>query len=89
MREMRAISFVSHLIEDGQLDDDKHRRMLIHSIQDDKFMTSLGVTSKLNPDWKFLKELRDVGRACAGKWLEDHLDDVGVRTTTDIKSSFM
>ncbi len=89
MREMRAISFVSHLIDDGQLDDDKHRRMLIHSIQDEKFMTSLGVTSKMNADWKFLKELRDVGRACAGKWLDAHIDDVGVRTTTDMKSSFM
>ncbi len=89
MREMRAISFVSHLIDDGQLADDKHRRMLIHSIQDDKFMTSLGVTSKLNSDWRFLKELRDVGRACAGQWLEEHVDDVGVRTTTDIKSAFM
>ena len=89
MREMRAISFVSHLIDDGQLADDKHRRMLIHSIQDDKFMTSLGVTSKLNPDWKFLKELRDVGRACAGRWLDENLDSVGVKSTTDIQSSFM
>ena len=36
MREMRAIAFVSHLIDDGQLADDKHRRMLVHSIQDDE-----------------------------------------------------
>ena len=89
MREMRAIAFVSHLIDDGQLDDNKHRRMLIHSIQDDKLMTSLGVTSKLNPDWRFLKELRDVGRACAAKWLDDHFDDVGVKATTNIQSAFL
>ena len=89
MREMRAIAFVSHLIDDGQLDDEKHRRMYIHSIQDDKFMTSLGVTSKLNPDWRFLLELRDVGRACASRWLDEHLDDVGVRSSTDINSSFL
>ena len=25
MREMRAIAFVTHLIDDGQLNDDKHR----------------------------------------------------------------
>jgi NTE family protein len=89
MREMRAIAFVSHLIDDGQLDDEKHRRMFIHSIQDEKFMTSLGVTSKLNPDWRFLKELRDVGRACAARWLDEHIDDVGVRSSTDIKASFL
>ncbi len=89
MREMRAIAFVTHLIDDGQLDDKKHRRMLIHSIQDEKFMNSLGVTSKMNSDWRFLKELRDVGRACATTWLNDHLDDVGVRASTDIKAAFL
>jgi NTE family protein len=52
-------------------------------------MTSLGVTSKLNPDWRFLQELRDVGRTCASKWLDEHFEDVGVRSSTDIKSSFL
>ena len=89
MREMRAVAFVSHLIDDGQLDDNKHRRMLIHSIQDDKFMNSLGVTSKLNPDWTFLQRLRDVGRECASRWLDEHYGDIGVRSSTDIKSSFL
>lgn len=89
MREMRAIAFVSHLIDDGQLEDNKHRRMLIHSIQDEEFMTSLGVTSKLNPDWKFLQKLRDAGRSSASKWLDEHFADVGVRSSTDISSSFL
>ena len=89
MREMRAIAFVSHLIEDGQLQDDKHRRMLIHSIQDEAFMTSLGVTSKLNAEWSFMLKLRDVGRACASKWLDEHFADLGVRSSTDIRDVFL
>lgn len=89
MREMRAIAFVSHLIEDGQLQDDKHRRMLIHSIQDEPFMTSLGVTSKLNADWGFMIKLRDVGRACASKWLDDHFEDLGARSSTNIREVFL
>jgi NTE family protein len=89
MREMRAIAFVSHLIDDGQLQDDKHRRMLIHSIQNEEFMTSLGVTSKLNPDWGFMKELREVGRASATEWLENHFSDVGVRSSTNIQTAFL
>jgi len=89
MREMRAIAFVSHLIDEGQLQDDKHRRILIHSIQDEAFMNSLGVTSKLNPDWGFMKKLRDVGRESATKWLDDHFADVGVRSSTDIQSAFL
>jgi NTE family protein len=43
----------------------------------------------MNADWRFLQELRDVGRACAAKWLEEHFDDVGLRSSTDIKSSFL
>lgn len=89
MREMRAIAFVSHLIEDGQLQDDRHRRMLIHSIQDEAFMTSLGVTSKLNAEWSFMLKLRDVGRACASKWLDEHFEDLGVRSSTDIRDVFL
>jgi NTE family protein len=89
MREMRAIAFVSHLIEDGQLQDDKHRRMLIHSIQDEAFMNSLGVTSKLNAEWSFMIKLRDVGRACASKWLDEHFDDLGARSSTDIRDVFL
>lgn len=89
MREMRAIAFVSHLIEDGQLQDNKHRRMLIHSIQDEAFMTSLGVTSKLNAEWSFMLKLRDVGRDCASKWLDEHFADIGVRSSTDIRDVFL
>jgi len=89
MREMRAIAFVSHLIEDGQLQDDKHRRMLIHSIQDEAFMNSLGVTSKLNAEWSFMIKLRDVGRACASKWLDEHFDDLGARSSTNIREVFL
>jgi NTE family protein len=89
MREMRAIAFVSHLIDDGQLQTEKHRKMLIHSIQDDAFMRSLGVTSKLNADWGFMTKLRDVGRDCASKWLDEHFDDLGERSSTDIKSTFL
>ena len=89
MREMRAIAFVSKLIDDGDLDDEKHRRMLVHSIANDEHMRSLGVTSKLNPDWDFLQDLRDVGRATAEKWLRDNFDHVGVQGTTDIKGLFL
>ncbi len=89
MREMRAIAFVSHLIDQGQLVDEDHRRMLIHSIQDELFMESLGATSKLNPDWTFMKKLRDVGRQSATLWLDSHFDDVGIRSSADIKASFL
>ena len=89
MREMRAVAFVSKLIDDGALDKGRYRRMLIHSISDDAEMVRLGVATKLNPDWDFLCHLRDAGRARAAAWLDAHHGDVGTRSSIDLDSVFL
>src|SRR5262249_16385386 len=73
MREMRAVAFVTKLIDDRVLDPDTHSRMLIHSIRDDAAMAELPVSTKLNLDWDFLCRLRDKGRAKAAEWLDGNL----------------
>ena len=82
MREMRAISFVTGLIESGHLDEGKH--VFIHGISDDKLMTGLGVASKLNADWEFLTHLRDAGRMRGEQWLGECFAKVGSEATVDI-----
>jgi NTE family protein len=89
MREMRAIAFVSSLIDREELKSDRHRRMLIHSIRNEAFMSGLGVMSKLNADWAFLQELRDVGRETASRWLDENFDAIGQRSTTDLRDLFL
>lgn len=89
MREMRAISFVTRLIDDGTIPDGKMKRMLMHSIEDEDFMRKLGVSSKLNPDWEFLTHLRDVGRNSAENWLQKHHDDLGNRSSVDIGTRYL
>jgi NTE family protein len=89
MREMRAVAFITKLIDDKVLDASKYRRMLIHSIRDDAAMTELGVATKLNPDWEFLCRLRDAGRSKAGEWLERNLDKVGHASSVDLDESFL
>jgi NTE family protein len=89
MREMRAIAFVSRLIDDGQVKDGALKRMLIHAIQADEFMRSLSVTSKLNADWEFLTHLRDVGRQSAEQWLADNFESVGKQSTIDIRGTYL
>ncbi len=88
MREMRAIVFVTRLIDEGVLSGD-YSRMLIHSISNDALMTGLGVASKLNPDWDFLCHLRDAGRMTASKWLDENFDKIGVASTTDIAAKYL
>ena len=77
MREMRAIAFVTRLIDDGKLVDHTMRRMLIHAISADGVMQKLSATSKLNADWEFLTHLRDDGREHAEAWLAGSFDRLG------------
>ncbi|MFZ5617738.1 MAG: patatin-like phospholipase family protein, partial [Pseudomonadota bacterium] len=89
MREMRAISFVTKLIDEETINDSRMKRMLIHSIENEDFMRKLGVSSKLNPDWEFLTHLRDVGRESAEEWLDRNYDDLGKRSTVDIADKYL
>ena len=89
MREMRAISFVTRLIEDGELDSNNMKQMLIHEISAEEVMADLSVASKLNADWEFLTNLRDVGRARAEAWLEAHFDQLGRESTVDIRAKYL
>jgi NTE family protein len=89
MREMRAISFVTKLIDDGALDESKARRMLIHAIAADDVMSKLGVASKLNADWDFLMYLHETGRKTADQWLQDKFDRLNVESTVDIRDRYL
>jgi NTE family protein len=88
-REMRAIAFVTKLIDDGKLVDGTLKRMLIHAIEADDVMQGLGPASTLNADWDFLMHLRDIGRARADAWLKAHLDMIGMKSTIDIRQKYL
>ncbi|MGF6543471.1 hypothetical protein OKW32_006848 [Paraburkholderia youngii] len=89
MREMRAIAFVTDLIQQGKLDRDEMKEMLIHSIRSDAAMCALSLSSKYNADWSFLCELRDNGRNEADAWLARHYADIGRRSSIDIRAEFL
>lgn len=89
MREMRAIAFVTDLIDGGMADHLKLKRMNVHSISADDVTIELGVASKLNADWGFLTGLRDAGRERAEQWLSANYDRIGMDSTVDIKSAYL
>lgn len=89
MREMRAISFVTSLIESGKVGPDEMKRVLVHSIRADELMSECTVASKADPEWGFLCRLRDAGRSEAQRWLGDHFSDIGQRSTVDIHGEFL
>ena len=89
MREMRAVAFVTRLIDEGKISGSEMKQMLIHSIRDDEAMAAHSVASKLSPDWEFLCRLKDSGRSVTERWLRANYADVGVRSTVDLEAEFL
>jgi NTE family protein len=89
MREMRAIQFVTNLLDTNELNREKYPRVFIHSVDAEETLSKFSVSSKLNPDWDFLCYLRDLGREKAESFLASHYDDLGKASTTDIVAKFM
>ena len=89
MREMRAIDFVTKLIEQNKLDDDHYKRLNIHTIDAEDDMARLSASSKLNADAGFLDHLFQLGRQRSEEWLEANFEKVGVESSTDIAAKFL
>lgn len=89
MREMRAIAFVTRLIDSGDISEGRMRRMLVHAIEAQDFMRDLGVSSKLNCDWEFLTHLRDVGRESAETWLAQRFGMLGRESSVDLEATYL
>lgn len=91
LRELRAIAFVTKLIDEDWVKDehkDKLKRMRIHAIRADDHMAAHSVSSKFQTDWAFLTGLRDAGRAAAASWLSQNGDRVGHASSIDIHREY-
>jgi NTE family protein len=89
MREMRAINFVTKLVDAGFDDGGRLKRMFIHCVDAEDEMRKLGVSSKLNAQWDFLMWLYELGRGRAGAFLEAHFDSLGRESSTDVGTRFL
>lgn len=86
MREMRAIAFVSRLIDQGVIKKEfEHtlKKMHVHGVKADQKMNNFPLSTVYSPDWDFLVTLRDLGRNKADVWLKEHYASIGKRTTID------
>jgi NTE family protein len=88
MREMRAIHFVTSLIEKGELDPAKYKHTYIHTIDAEEEMSKLTASSKMNLDMEFLQYLFDTGKEKADEFLKNHFDKIGNTSSTDIAAKF-
>jgi NTE family protein len=89
MREMRAISFVTKLVDSGFTDGGRLKRMFIHCIDAEDEMRKLGVSSKVNAQWDFLMYLHRLGRDRGEAFLEAHYDQLGTESSLDVAERFL
>jgi NTE family protein len=89
MREMRAIAFVTKLVEDDKINGNSLKKMLIHGIMAEEVMNELSVASKLNADLEHLLRLRKIGRDTADNWLSQNFEDIGRKSTVDIHARYL
>jgi NTE family protein len=87
MREMRAIAFVTQLIDEGKMAGGK--RMYMHLIEAEDVIRELAGSSKMNGTWKFLTHLFEIGRVRADKWLAENFDSIGNKSTVDLQARYL
>jgi NTE family protein len=88
IRELRAIDFVTRLIDEGKLSRDEYKRVNMHRIDGDGHLDRYTAASRLDADWDLFQELRDLGRDCGKAWLTEHYADVGVRSTLNLRQAY-
>lgn len=87
--ELRAIAFVQRLLEEERLDPGRYKHLRLHMVHDEDGLATLGAASKLNTQWDFLQSLHALGVSAAERWLAEHRDDLGVKPTLDIPTTFL
>jgi NTE family protein len=88
LREFRAIDFVTRLLDEGKLDPETYKQVLVHRISAEEHINPLGASSKMNAEWPFLQYLFDVGWRAADGWLADNFQHLGKRSTLDIRAMY-
>jgi NTE family protein len=87
--EMRAIAFVSKLIEQGRVLPSEYKNLRLHMVSDAAALAPLTASSKLNTERAFIEQLHALGRQAADAWLARYRQDVGVRGTLDLRKTFL
>ena len=87
--EYRAIEFVRRLIDEGALKHGtgpgEYRRINVHRVDLGFVGKKLTPASRLNTDFDFFEMLHRAGRRAGRRFLDQHFDDIGVRSTIELR----
>ncbi|MCL2430035.1 MAG: patatin-like phospholipase family protein [Alphaproteobacteria bacterium] len=90
LAEYRAIEFVAREIDLGRLPHGlgagEYRRINAHRVVLGEGHNAYSADSKLSTDYDFFRMLHASGRHAARHFLDKHFDDIGVRSTFDLRA---
>ncbi|MCS6855444.1 MAG: patatin-like phospholipase family protein [Elioraea sp.] len=78
---IRTILLLKELAGEAGYADERLSSLMLHRIHAEEEMRELGISSKMNAEWAFLKHLHDIGWRAADTFLAHHRDDLGHRST--------
>ena len=87
--EMRAIDFVKRLLAEGKLDPTHYKDVLMHRIDGGETLEAFAASTKVSTNASMILSLRDLGRANAATWLDQHFDSLGKRCSINIKRDYL
>ncbi len=82
IKELRSIALLHELIEAEGIETERYRDMRLHRIGG-KGLEHLSASSKLNPEWRFLMHLHDLGHSATEDFIEQNFAHLGKRSTFD------
>src|SRR5207248_2180300 len=85
-RELRAIHFISKLVEEGALDAARFKSLNIHVVEAEDVMRGLTVRSKFDTSPAMIQGLHKLGRERMERWLALHRDKVGSASSVDLSA---
>jgi NTE family protein len=88
LRELRAVDFVTRLIDEGKLSTKEYKCVFMHRIHGGRKLDDFNIASRLNAEWPFFKELKNLGRAAARSWLAANYGSIGRQSTLDLRAAY-
>ncbi|MCP1326935.1 patatin-like phospholipase family protein [Halomonas sp. 707D4] len=88
IKEIRMIALLQHALDEQGIEN-CYQQTLFHRISGEHALEELSVSSKMNAEWAFLSHLFELGRAAAQRWLDEHFEALGKRSTLDIDTVYM
>lgn len=89
--EIAQINLLNRLIGSGELKSKTYRPIRFHVVNSEEKMTAYPEYTKSDTSWRFLTELKALGREAASKWLSDsqQFGKVGERTSFDVEEKLV